>query len=71
MKVAQLWLNEWQRIHCGATLAELAGNQPRWVLGKVLHREMSNCKHSDTELSKGATKNTWPLGVSEFIHYEI
>lgn len=71
MKVAQLWPNEWQRSHCGAVLAELGGNQPCWVLGKALHREMSNCKHSDTELSKGAPKKIcWPLGVSEFMHYE-
>lgn len=56
MKVAQLWLNEWQRSHCGAALAELGGNQPCWVLGKAIHREMSNFKHSETELFREATK---------------
>lgn len=41
----------------GAVLAELAVNQPFRVLGKAIHREMSDGKHSTTELSKGILRN--------------
>lgn len=41
----------------GAVLAELVGNQPCRMLGKAIHREMSDGKHSATELSKGMLKN--------------
>jgi len=34
METAQLWLAEWQRSHCSAALAELAGNQPWGAAGE-------------------------------------
>lgn len=49
----------WQRSHCGAALAELGGQEPWRVLGRTVHRETSNWKHSPQSCPRGFWGSSW------------